>query len=118
MQRRGGEYDKGQLGEEGWRKDGGGKKKRWGGGMREGRRKDGEGGMGDVGDGGRVSDWWWWWVMKYSVRVCLWLLPLFFFPLSLSTSLADSFIYWGPCGSRNSFAVVLPLHTKRTKGGR
>lgn len=40
---------------------------------------------------------------------------LFFF---LSTSLADSFIYWGPCGSRNSFAVVLPLHTKRTKGGR
>lgn len=40
------------------------------------------GGMGDVGDGGRVSDWWWWWwwVMKYSVRVCLWLLPLFFFP--------------------------------------
>lgn len=43
--------------------------------------------------------------------------PLFF-SLSLSTSLADSFIYWGPCGSRNSFAVVLPLHTKRTKGGR
>lgn len=44
---------------------------------------------------------------------------LFFFPpFFLSTSLADSFIYWGPCGSRNSFAVALPLHTKRTKGGR
>lgn len=42
----------------------------------------------------------------------------FFFFFSLSTSLADSFIYWGPCGSRNSFAVVLPLHTKRTKEGR
>lgn len=41
---------------------------------------------------------------------------LFFFPLS--TSLADSFIYWGPCGSRNSFAVVLPLRTKRTKAER
>lgn len=73
-------------------------------------------GDGDAGNGGRVSEWWWWWwVMKYSVRVCLWLLPSFFF---LSTSLADSFIYWGPCGSRNSFAVVLPLHTKRTTGGR
>lgn len=43
------------------------------------------------------------------------LAPSLFF---LSTSLADSFIYWGPCGSRNSFAVVLPLHTKRTKAGR
>lgn len=41
---------------------------------------------------------------------------LSFFPLL--TSLADSFIYWGPCGSRNSFAVALPLHTKRTTGGR
>lgn len=46
------------------------------------------------------------------------LAPSFFFFFSLSTSLADSFIYWGPCGSRNSFAVVLPLHTKRTKEGR
>lgn len=74
------------------------------------------GGVRDASDGGRVSEWrWWWWVMKYSVRVCLWLLPSFFF---LSTSLADSFIYWGPCGSRNSFAVILPLHTKRNKGGR
>lgn len=82
-----------------------------GGGMTEEGRKYG-GGDGDAGDGGRVSELWW--VMKYSVRVCLWLLPSFF----LSTSLADSFIYWGPCGSRNSFAVVLPLHTKRTKGGR
>lgn len=45
------------------------------------------------------------------------LAPFFFF-FSLSTSLADSFIYWGPCGSRNSFAVVLPLHTKRTKGDK
>ncbi len=33
-------------------------------------------GDGDAGDGGRVSEWWW--VMKYSVRVCLWLLPSFF----------------------------------------
>lgn len=40
----------------------------------------------------------------------------FFSPLS--TSLADSFIYWGPRGSRNSFAVVLPLHTKRSMGER
>lgn len=40
-----------------------------------------------------------------------------FSPLLL-TSLPDSFIYWGPCGSRNSFAVALPLHTKRTTGGR
>lgn len=37
-------------------------------------------GDGDAGNGGRVSEWWWWWwVMKYSVRVCLWLLPSFFF---------------------------------------
>lgn len=36
---------------------------------------------------------------------------VFFF---LSTSLVDSFVYWGPCGSRNSFAVILPLHTKRS----
>lgn len=33
----------------------------------------------DVGDGGRVSECWWCWVMKYSVRVCLWLLPSLFF---------------------------------------
>lgn len=33
--------------------------------------------MEDAGNGGRVSEWWW--VMKYSVRVCLWLLPSFFF---------------------------------------
>lgn len=58
---------------------GGGKMEERGGvgGMREEGRKDGEGGMGDAGDGGRVSEWWW--VMKYSVRVCLWLLPSFFF---------------------------------------
>lgn len=31
----------------------------------------------DAGDGGRVSECW---VMKYSVRVCLWLLPSLFFP--------------------------------------
>lgn len=69
-----------------------------------------------MGDGGRVSERWWCWVMKYSVRVCLWLLPSLF--SLLLTSLPDSFIYWGPCGSRNSFAVALPLHTKRTTGGR
>lgn len=34
----------------------------------------------DVGDGGRVSECYWFWVMKYSVRVCLWLLPSLFFP--------------------------------------
>lgn len=34
----------------------------------------------DAGDGGRVSEGWWCWVMKYSVRVCLWLLPSLFFP--------------------------------------
>lgn len=34
----------------------------------------------DVGDGGRVSECCWFWVMKYSVRVCLWLLPSLFFP--------------------------------------
>lgn len=28
--------------------------------------------------------WWWWWVMKYSVRVCLWLLPFSPSPLSPS----------------------------------
>lgn len=39
-------------------------------------------------------------LMKYSVRVRLWLLPFFLPP----NSIADSFIYWGPCGSRNSFA--------------
>lgn len=36
----------------------------------------------DLGDGGRVSECWWCWVMKYSVRVCLWLLPSLFFPPS------------------------------------
>lgn len=50
-----------------------------GGSLREGGSNDGEGrGLRDAGDGGRVSAWWW--VMKYSVRVCLWLLPSFFFP--------------------------------------
>ncbi len=39
--------------------------------------------------------------MKYSVRVRLYLLPFFSLP---SNSIADSFIYWGPCSSRNSFA--------------
>lgn len=39
----GGEYDKGQPGEEGWRNDGG---KKGGGGMRERGSKDGEGGWG------------------------------------------------------------------------
>lgn len=34
----------------------------------------------DLGDGGRVSECWWCWVMKYSVRVCLWLLPSLFPP--------------------------------------
>lgn len=33
-----------------------------------------------VGDGGRVSERRWCWVMKYSVRVCLWLLPPLLFP--------------------------------------
>lgn len=50
-------------------------------------------------------------------------LPPFLF---FSPTAVDSFIYWGPCGSRNSFAGVLPLHTKHTerekerrmKGGR
>lgn len=76
-----------------------------------------EGGV-DVGDGGRVSECCWCGVMKYSVRVCLRLLPSPLFSPLFPTSLADSFIYWGPCGSRNSFAVALPLHTKRTTGGR
>lgn len=31
------------------------------------------------------------------------LAPSVFFSLP-SNSIADSFIYWGPCGSRNSFA--------------
>lgn len=60
-------------------------------------------------------------MMKYSESV---LLDAFLF--SSSTSGADRFSYWGPCGSRNSFAGVLPLHTKHTerekerrmKGGR
>lgn len=38
-----------------------------------------ERGVADAGGGGRVSEEWWrWWVMKYSVRICLWLLPSFF----------------------------------------
>lgn len=38
--------------------------------------------MEDAGNGGRVSEWWW--VMKYSVRLCLWLLPYFFFSFDIS----------------------------------
>ena len=104
---------RGRQGEEGWRKDGGKGWWWWGGGWhdtRKGERMVRGGGDGDAGDGGRVSELWW--VMKYSVRVCLWLLPSFF----LSTSLADSFIYWGPCGSRNSFAVVLPFAHQANEG--
>lgn len=73
-----GEYDKG------------GKKRK--GGKKDRRREKGEAGWHeergcggvDVGDGGRVSECCWCGVMKYSVRVCLRLLPspLFFPPFS------------------------------------
>lgn len=83
-------------------------------GMREGGSKDGEGGWGmrAMGVGCQSGGGGGWWNIQWECASGSF--PLFF----LSTSLADSFIYWGPCGSRNSFAVVLPLHTKRTKGGR
>lgn len=69
-----------------------------------------------MGDGGRVSEL----VVPgdeiFSESVPL--APSLSFFFFLPTSLPDSFIYWGPCGSRNSFAVALPLHTKGTTGGR
>lgn len=71
----GGEYDKGQSGAEKKRSG------KWGWGGMSYKKKHCEW-MGDVGNGGRVSEWWWCWVMKYSVRVCLWLLPSFSFDIS------------------------------------
>lgn len=72
-----GKYDKGEKKRKrGWRRKGG---------RLDGMSYKKEAGMWegvDAGDGGRVSECWWCWVMKYSVRVCLWLLPSLFFSLS------------------------------------
>lgn len=58
------------------------KGRKWEGGLDRERRYKDRAEMRAMGEG--CQKWWRWWVMKYSVRVCLWLLPSSPSPLSPS----------------------------------